>query len=53
MDNDSVDLIITSPPYADRRSEKYTGDERFKYEGTPLEEYVEWFKPIAFELKGS
>lgn len=38
----SVDLIVTSPPYADNR--KHT------YEGVPAEKYVEWFSPISKEL---
>ncbi len=39
---DSVDLILTSPPYADNR--------RHTYGGVPPEQYVEWFTPIAHEL---
>lgn len=35
LENDCIDLIFTSPPYADRR--KYT------YGGIRPEEYVEWF----------
>jgi len=35
----SVDLIVTSPPYADQR--KHT------YGGIPPDEYVEWFLPIS------
>jgi DNA modification methylase len=38
-----VDLIITSPPYADRRKKTYGGISE--------EEYVNWFKPIAVEIK--
>lgn len=38
----SVDLIVTSPPYADNR--KHT------YGGIPPEDYVEWFLPISQEL---
>jgi DNA modification methylase len=41
--DESVDLIVTSPPYADRR--KHT------YGGIPPDEYVEWFLPISLELK--
>ncbi len=41
--DESVDLIITSPPYADRRKNTYGG--------VPPERYVEWFLPIAAELK--
>lgn len=38
-----VDLIITSPPYADSRKDTYGGIHPDKY--------VEWFLPIAAELK--
>ncbi len=38
----SIDLIVTSPPYADNR--------KSTYEGHRPEEYVEWFLPIADEL---
>src|SRR5512143_2274831 len=37
-----IDLVVTSPPYADRRKSTYGGI-------TP-EEYVEWFLPIADQL---
>ncbi len=40
--NDSVDLIITSPPYADQRKNSYGG--------VPPSKYVEWFLPISKEL---
>ncbi len=40
--NDSVDLIVTSPPYADQRKSTYGGINPDKY--------VEWFVPIADEL---
>ena len=43
LSNDSVDLIITSPPYADRRKKTYGGVSEDKY--------IEWFKPIANEIK--
>jgi len=39
----SVDFIFTSPPYADNRKRTY--------KGIPIERYVEWFLPIASELK--
>lgn len=39
----SVDLIVTSPPYADQRKDTYGGIEP--------DIYVEWFLPIADELK--
>jgi site-specific DNA-methyltransferase (adenine-specific) len=41
--NACVDLIITSPPYADSRKNTYGGIHPDKY--------VEWFLPIAAELK--
>lgn len=40
---DSVDLIVTSPPYADRRKKHYCGP--------PPERYVEWFLPFAEEFR--
>lgn len=41
VDN-SVDLIVTSPPYADQR--------KAIYGGVHADKYVEWFLPIAAEL---
>jgi site-specific DNA-methyltransferase (adenine-specific)/site-specific DNA-methyltransferase (cytosine-N4-specific) len=41
LDN-SIDLIITSPPYADRRKNTYGG--------IKPEDYVNWFIPISNEL---
>ncbi len=38
----SVDLICTSPPYADQRKKTYGG--------IPPNEYVDWFLPIAKQL---
>ena len=38
----SVDLIITSPPYADQR--------KGQYGGISLDEYVTWFRPRAAEM---
>ncbi len=38
-DADSIDLIVTSPPYADRRSKTYGG--------INPNEYVNWFMPRA------
>ena len=38
-----VDLIITSPPYADKR--------RKVYNTISADKYVEWFLPISLELK--
>lgn len=40
--DNSVDLIFTSPPYADQRKNTYGG--------IRPEEYVEWFLPISEEL---
>ena len=42
LKNNSVDLIFTSPPYADSRSHTYGG--------VHPEKYVEWFLPISAEL---
>lgn len=42
LPDSSVDLIFTSPPYADNR--------RKTYNGTPIKNYVEWFLPISQEL---
>lgn len=41
--DNSVDLIITSPPYADRRKSTYGG--------VPVEFYNNWFIDIATEIK--
>ena len=38
----SVDLIVTSPPYADQRKRTYGG--------VSPDEYVAWFQPISAEL---
>ena len=38
----SVDLIVTSPPYADQR--------KCTYGGVRPDEYVAWFQPISAEL---
>ena len=43
LPDECVDLIVTSPPYAERR--------KTTYGGIPPEEYVEWFLPISAELK--
>jgi len=40
--DNSVDLIVTSPPYADSRSSTYGGIKPDKY--------VEWFLPISVEM---
>lgn len=42
LDSNSIDLIITSPPYADQRKSTYGGIEPDKY--------VDWFLPISQEL---
>ena len=42
LDESSVDLIITSPPYADQRKSSYGG--------ISPDKYVEWFLPISKEL---
>ena len=39
----SIDLIFTSPPYADNR--------KGNYHGIPIEGYVDWFLPISEELR--
>ena len=42
LKNNSIDLIITSPPYADQRKNTYGGIHSDKY--------VDWFLPISKEL---
>ncbi len=39
---ESIDLVVTSPPYADQRMTTYGG--------VAPEDYVEWFLPISAEL---
>ena len=39
----SIDLVFTSPPYGDNR--------KSTYKGPKFNEYVDWFKPIAKEIK--
>jgi DNA modification methylase len=41
--DNSVDMVFTSPPYADRRKNTYGGIRE--------EFYLEWFRPIATEIK--
>ncbi|MCC6891942.1 MAG: site-specific DNA-methyltransferase [Anaerolineae bacterium] len=41
--SDSVDLVVTSPPYADSRKKTYGG--------IHPDQYVEWFLPIGAELQ--
>ena len=43
IDSDSVDLIFTSPPYADQRKKTYGG--------IAPDDYVDWFLPVAAELQ--
>lgn len=40
--SNSIDLIVTSPPYADRRKENYRS--------VSSKKYVEWFTPISEQL---
>ena len=42
MPSESIDLIVTSPPYADQRKSTYGG--------ISPDEYVEWFLPISGQL---
>ena len=42
LDENSIDLIVTSPPYADSRNGTYGG--------IKPDHYVEWFLPISKEL---
>ena len=39
LDDVSIDLVVTSPPYADRRKNTYGGIDP--------EEYVKWFLPVS------
>jgi len=43
LESNSIDLVVTSPPYADNR--KHT------YGGFHPDRYVEWFLPISAEIK--
>jgi DNA modification methylase len=43
MPSNMIDLIVTSPPYADSRKSTYGGIDP--------DQYVEWFLPISSELK--
>ena len=38
----SIDLVVTSPPYADNR--------KGAYRGIPISEYTGWFLPISMEI---
>jgi site-specific DNA-methyltransferase (adenine-specific)/site-specific DNA-methyltransferase (cytosine-N4-specific) len=42
LNDNTVDLIFTSPPYADQRKNTYGG--------IPPDEYVAWFLPIAAQM---
>jgi site-specific DNA-methyltransferase (adenine-specific)/site-specific DNA-methyltransferase (cytosine-N4-specific) len=42
MADNTADLIVTSPPYADQRKDTYGG--------IPADEYLDWFLPISQEL---
>lgn len=42
LDENTMDLIVTSPPYADRRKNTYGG--------ISPKEYVDWFLPISEQL---
>jgi site-specific DNA-methyltransferase (adenine-specific)/site-specific DNA-methyltransferase (cytosine-N4-specific) len=42
LEENSIDLIVTSPPYADQRKDTYGGIHHDKY--------VEWFLPISEQL---
>lgn len=42
LPNNTIDLIVTSPPYADQRKSTYGG--------ITTDQYVEWFLPISAEL---
>jgi DNA modification methylase len=43
LPDESVNLIVTSPPYADRR--------KGSYGGVHPDKYVEWFLPVSAQLK--
>ena len=42
LPDNSIDLIFTSPPYADNRKKPY--------KGVPINEYVDWFLPRSEEF---
>ena len=42
LPDDSVDFVVTSPPYADNR--------KSTYQGVPMDQYVEWFTPYTAEI---
>ena len=43
VESESVDLIVTSPPYANQRAASYGG--------IKPDEYADWFMPIADQLQ--
>lgn len=43
MTDHSVDLVVTSPPYADRRAHTYGG--------IPVDRYVDWWMTVAAQLE--
>jgi site-specific DNA-methyltransferase (adenine-specific) len=43
LPSNSIDLVVTSPPYADNRQTPH-------YEGVPIDEYIDWYMPISKEL---
>ena len=42
VESDSIDLIVTSPPYANQRAATYGG--------IKPDDYVDWFLPVADQL---
>lgn len=42
LSENSIDLVVTSPPYADQRNDSYGG--------IKADDYVNWFMPISKEL---
>ena len=42
LPDNTIDLIVTSPPYADQR--------KSTYRGVTTDQYVEWFLPISAQL---
>lgn len=43
IENNSIDLVFTSPPYAERR--------KAEYGGVHENEYIDWSLPICAEIK--
>ena len=43
LPSSSIDMVFTSPPYADRRKSTYGG--------LSSDEYIDWFLPISAEIK--